>query len=100
MRVLIASPILPWPLSEGGRAAQFRTLLALREDCSFTLVAPVTTPAEEAHAEEFAAIFPNVRVVPVRCFHLAPRRQSWARQTAAKFKAKTLAWFNHSSSRA
>lgn len=69
MHILIASRYLPWPLTEGGRVAQFRTFEALRDACRFTLVVPVYSLAEVAHAEEFGRKFSNVTVVAVRCFH-------------------------------
>jgi glycosyltransferase involved in cell wall biosynthesis len=72
MRILIATPNLPWPLTEGGRVAQYRTFEALRNDCTFTLVVPVYTLEREADAKTFADKFPNVTVEAIRCFQISP----------------------------
>lgn len=86
MNVLIASPYLPWPLTEGGRAAQYRTFEALQGVCTFTLVVPTISLQEEADAKAFAGMFSNVTVEAVRCFQI-PRTHSWGtrlRNTARK----------------
>jgi polysaccharide biosynthesis protein PslH len=67
MRILIATPYLPWPLNSGGNAAQFSTLQCLAEDHQFTLVAPYYRSEQEAHAQELAARLPEVRVRAVFC---------------------------------
>jgi polysaccharide biosynthesis protein PslH len=72
MHILIATPYLPWPLTEGGRVAQFRTFEALRNDCVFTLVVPVYSLEEETDARTFAGLFPNLKVKAVRCFQIVP----------------------------
>jgi hypothetical protein len=79
LHILIASPYLPWPLTEGGRAAQYRTFEALRAACTFTLVVPVHSPAEEADARYFAGKFSNVTMEAVRCFNVAPPLTTRAR---------------------
>jgi glycosyltransferase involved in cell wall biosynthesis len=76
MNILIASPFLPWPLTEGGRAAQYRTFEALQGACTFTLVVPMNSLQEEADAKVFAGRFSNVTVEAVRCFQI-PRTHSW-----------------------
>jgi glycosyltransferase involved in cell wall biosynthesis len=90
MNILIASPYLPWPLTEGGRAAQYRTFKSLQDDCTFTLVVPMNSLQEEADAKVFAGMFSNVTVEAVRCFHI-PRTHSWGtrlRNTARNFLRK------------
>ena len=72
MHILIASPYLPWPLTEGGRAAQYRTFEALRDSCTFTLVVPIYGQEEEANVRHFSAMFPNVTVEAVRNFYIPP----------------------------
>ncbi len=72
MRILIATPYVPWPPSEGGRISQFRTLEALRGECEFTLVIPIHKEDEENHAKELACRLSHVRVVPVRCYYKVP----------------------------
>ena len=67
MRILIASPYLPWPLRSGGNAAQFSTLQCLSEDHQFTLVCPIWTEIQEAHGRKLAEKLPNVRVRTVFC---------------------------------
>ena len=76
MDVLIASPYLPWPLTEGGRTAQYRTFEALQGACTFTLVVPMNSLQEEADAKTFAGMFSNVTLETVRCFQI-PRTPSW-----------------------
>jgi polysaccharide biosynthesis protein PslH len=67
MRVLIATPYLPWPLNTGGNAAQFSTLQCLAGDHEFTLVAPYSRPEEAAHVEELQQRLPAVKVRGVFC---------------------------------
>lgn len=76
MHIVIASPYLPWPLTEGGRVAQYRMFEALQDTCTFTLVVPMNTLQEEADAKVFAGKFSNVTVEAVRCFQI-PRPHSW-----------------------
>jgi hypothetical protein len=47
---------------DGGRVAQYRTFEAMRDVCTFTLVAPVGGAKGIADAREFAKIFPHVKV--------------------------------------
>ena len=72
IKILIATPYVPWPPSEGGRISQFRTLEALRGACEFTLVIPIHKEEDESHAMELVLRLPHVRVVPVRCYYKAP----------------------------
>src|ERR1700722_18992276 len=65
MRILVASPCLPWPLHLGGNAAQFSTFKCLMEDHQFTLLCPVYDDAGMANAKELQAQLPLVNVRPV-----------------------------------
>jgi glycosyltransferase involved in cell wall biosynthesis len=67
MKILIASPYLPWPLLGGGLAAQFSTLQCLAEDHQFSFVCPVYSEAEVVHARELAVQLPRVKVNAVFC---------------------------------
>jgi glycosyltransferase involved in cell wall biosynthesis len=67
MRILIASPYLPWPLNSGGNAAQFSTLKCLEEDHQFTLVCPVYSEAGVARARELQTQLPRVKLQAVFC---------------------------------
>jgi hypothetical protein len=68
MRILIATPFLPWPLHEGGRVAQFRTLEALQDACNFTLLFPAFSKEQEDDADIFSTKLQKVKVRPVRCY--------------------------------
>ena len=68
MKILIATPCLPWPLHEGGRVAQFRTLEALQDACEFTLLFPAHCEEQEKDAAVLSERLPRVRIVPVRCY--------------------------------
>jgi glycosyltransferase involved in cell wall biosynthesis len=67
MRILIASPYLPWPLRSGGNAAQFSTLKCLSADHEFTLVCPIYDSSQEEDARQLAQEVPEVRVRAVWC---------------------------------
>ncbi len=67
MRILVASPYLPWPLWSGGNAAQFSTLHCLAQDHDFTLVCPVYAQAQRGCAEQLQRQLPTVRVRAVFC---------------------------------
>ena len=79
MRILIATPYLPWPLKSGGNAAQFSTLKCLAEDHQFSLVCPIYEREQLAHVEEFKKILPNVKLRGVVCDEksIAPQDDSW-----------------------
>lgn len=67
MRILIASPYLPWPLWSGGNAAQFSTLRCLAQDHDFTLVCPIYSESQRVHAKELERQLPNVRIRAAFC---------------------------------
>lgn len=67
MRILVASPYLPWPLWSGGNAAQFSTLHCLAQDHDFTLVCPVYSEAQKGYAQELQRQLPTVRIRAVFC---------------------------------
>ncbi len=67
MRILVASPYLPWPLWSGGNAAQFSTLHCLAQDHDFTLVCPVYSEAQRGYAQELQRRLPRVRIRAVFC---------------------------------
>lgn len=67
MRILIASPYLPWPLWSGGNAAQFSTLHCLAQDHDFTLVCPVYSEAQRGYAQELQRQLPRVRIRAAFC---------------------------------
>jgi polysaccharide biosynthesis protein PslH len=69
-RIVIASPYLPWPLSEGGKAAQYRTLLALKDSCQFSLIVPVYNLEQEDSAKILAEKLPGVTIEAVRHFYV------------------------------
>lgn len=105
LKVVIATPCLPWPLTEGGRVAQYRTLEALGDACDFTLVFPAYTWPDLEGAREFSARMPNVRVEAVRCADIAkfPLKPSQVARmlrarvrplfaTAARSQAETLGY--------
>jgi glycosyltransferase involved in cell wall biosynthesis len=75
MRILVTSPYLPWPLWSGGNAAQFSTLRCLAQDHEFTLVCPVYSEAQRAHACELQEQLSGVRLRVVFC---GARRPAWA----------------------
>jgi glycosyltransferase involved in cell wall biosynthesis len=68
VRVLIATPFLPWPLNDGGKTAQFRTLESLRGSCEFTAVVPFYSQYGLEYIETLRQQLPHVRVVPAICF--------------------------------
>jgi|GEM_PF-2205394 len=74
MKILVASSYLPWPLTDGGRVAQYRTFEALQGAGTFTLLVPVHNPQEEADARIVEEKLPHVTVETVRCFVAPPPR--------------------------
>lgn len=74
MRILIASPYLPWPINAGGNAAVFSTLKCLQADHQFTLVCPIYDDADKASANELQSQLPSVRLRPVYCGTTLMRR--------------------------
>ncbi|HUD47513.1 MAG TPA: glycosyltransferase [Candidatus Baltobacteraceae bacterium] len=72
MRILIATPCLPWPLNCGGNAAQFSTLKCLELDHDFTLVCPVYDETAIAEARQLQTQLPKVKVRAIYCGHTPP----------------------------
>jgi glycosyltransferase involved in cell wall biosynthesis len=68
VRILIATPYLPWPLHEGGRVSQYRSLEALQASCEITLLFPAHCYDHEQDAAVLREQLPRVRIVPVRCY--------------------------------
>ncbi len=92
MHILIASSYLPWPLTEGGRVAQYRTLEAMRDTCTFTFVVPCYNAQEMADAQSFAQMLPHVMVEAVPCFGAVPpqSRRAQVRRAAGKILRRIL----------
>lgn len=94
MRILIATPYLPWPLNTGGNAAQYSTLESLREDHEFTLVAPFYRTEQASFVRELAAKLPNVRVRGVFCGGPTEsgidKTVRWAKRTARRVLRRPL----------
>jgi glycosyltransferase involved in cell wall biosynthesis len=65
MRIVIATPNLPWPRTDGGKVAQLRTLEALQNDFQFTVVVPVRGTEQLQQAHEFSSTYDRIKVVPV-----------------------------------
>lgn len=81
MRILIASPSLPWPLNSGGNAAQYATLQCLQADHAFTLVVPVYSPTGLQAAAELQTRLPQVKVRAVLCGTPIPSGlRAWSRR--------------------
>jgi len=94
MRILVATPYLPWPLHSGGNAAQFSTLRCLANDHQFTVVAPIYTEEQKIHAQELAAQLPQIKVRAVFVGSSRPTSTPWPvrllRRMAARAR-RTLA---------
>lgn len=88
MRIIIATPYLPWPLYSGGNAAQFSTIKALAEEHAFVLVCPIRSKAQQQACTALAASIPQVRVRGVWC---ARDRSGLARTIANDIRA-LLRW--------
>jgi len=88
MRILIASPYLPWPLNSGGNAAQFSTLKCLEQDHQFTLVCPVFTKEGMSDAKELQIRLPLVKIRAAFCGQPAPMPQP-----QPGFLIRTAKWF-------
>jgi glycosyltransferase involved in cell wall biosynthesis len=92
LRVVIASPYLPWPLNDGGKAAQYRTLEALQDCCDFTLLVPIDNLEQDRNAKMLAERLPRVTVDAVRQFRPAapPSLRSMARKAGDRILRKLL----------
>ena len=88
MRILIASPYLPWPINTGGNSAVFSTLKCLEDDHQFTLVCPVYDEDGEADATALQSQLPRVNLRAVFCGQ-APRGKQKLSRRAAKWVANT-----------
>lgn len=66
MHVVVATPYIPWPLSEGGRVAQFETLVALKKHCTFTVIVRINNRQDEENVRIFSERCPHVTVRSVR----------------------------------
>lgn len=80
MRILIATPYLPWPLVSGGNSALFSTLKCLSADHRFTLVSPVTARQRLGDLRRLQAELPGVIIRGVFC---RPAWEHWFRPKPA-----------------
>ena len=76
MKILVAMPVLPWPLDAGGNVANCNSLACLQDDHEFTLVCPVYGEEGEGRAAALQSHLPKVRVRAVNCGGKAPRKRS------------------------
>lgn len=67
MKILVASPYLPWPLDAGGKVALFSSLACLKSDHRFTLVCPVYSEEGLTAAASLQAELPDITVRAVYC---------------------------------
>ena len=67
MRILIASPFLPWPSDSGGNAAVLSTLKCLENDHDFIFVYPIYQESDLINGNKLQTQFPKVRFRPVSC---------------------------------
>lgn len=70
--ILIATSYLPWPISEGGRIAQLRTLQSLSKECKFTILYPVLWSGAEEAGRELAEKMPELEIIPVQLYEKPP----------------------------
>lgn len=75
MRILIASPYLPWPLNSGGNASQFSTLRSLAQDHEFVFIYPVFDKGSPEYTRILAKELPQVAFFPVFCGTIARPRE-------------------------
>src|SRR6478735_387904 len=62
MKLLILTPYIPWPLSEGGKISQYAVIDALRKKCSVTLVVAVYTEQDEKNVCTLTQLWPDVSI--------------------------------------
>ena len=74
MKILVASPYLPWPLDAGGKVAVYSSLACLCGDHQFTLLCPVYTDQGLADAAALQKQRPEIKVRAIYCG--APRRSA------------------------
>jgi len=67
MKILLASPYLPWPLNAGGRVALYSSLVCLQSDHHFTFVCPVYRESDLADAAELQRRLPDVKIRAAYC---------------------------------
>ena len=72
MRILIASPFLPWPLNAGGNAAQFATLKCLAPDHEFVVVTQLNSTNHPSHLDQLRKALPGVRFIGVGGYRREP----------------------------
>lgn len=77
MRIIIATPYLPWPLSSGGNAAMFSTLKCLSDDHTFVLVCPIPGMNGFLRAQALQKHLPNVTIRAIDC-----RSTTWQQKFA------------------
>jgi polysaccharide biosynthesis protein PslH len=75
MRVLVATPWLPWPLDTGGNVAVVNALACLQRDHEFTLMCPVYGEDGARAVATLQAHLPKVRVRGVDCGAVAAVRR-------------------------
>lgn len=65
MTILIITPYIPFPLSEGGKASQYALVDYLRHKCNITLLLFSYSLLDDYNIDELKVLWPNVRIIIV-----------------------------------
>jgi glycosyltransferase involved in cell wall biosynthesis len=87
MRILVATPWLPWPLDAGGNVAVFNSLACQQRDHEFTLVCPVYGEEGARGIASLQAHLPQVRVRGVDCSAVAEVRRPGRRRISRTLRS-------------
>lgn len=86
MRIVIATPHLPWPPTAGGHAAQYATLKCLATDHTFVLVSPIYRTNDLQNAARLNELLPGVTVRGVHCGAEGTRLRKAGKRTVDFFR--------------
>jgi glycosyltransferase involved in cell wall biosynthesis len=87
MKVLLVTPYIPWPLSEGGKISQYAVIDALRKKCSVTLAVAVYTEQDEKNVCALTQLWPDVSIKKIELKQ--PQHKPGTRQRVNYFIGST-----------
>ena len=91
MRILVITSAVPYPLSTGGKFAQFGIVDRLRTHHEFAFTFPLTTAEEEAALTKLQRLWPEVTFLPFRGAQ-TQSRVPWSRRVERRIRSWRDRW--------
>lgn len=93
MKLLILTPLIPYPISEGGKIAQYAVIDSIRKHCSVALVVTVYSEEDESNVNVLKQHWQDVDIRAVKL--AGPKIKPGIKQQVKHFIKNTLSKFSY-----